>query len=148
VAGHPFVGPSGQLLDRALDAAGIDRSDTYVTNAVKHFKWTRAAGTKRRIHKKPSAREVRACRPWLEAEIAAVEPPAILALGATAAQSLFGAATKVTAQRGKLISTPLAAAGFVTVHPSAVLRAPGAERAIAERAFISDLKKVARHLSR
>ena len=148
LAGHPFVGPSGKLLDRALEEAGIDRGDTYVTNAVKHFKWTRTPGGKRRIHKKPSAREVRACRPWLEAEIAALEPPAILALGATAAQSLFGASTKVTVQRGKVIKTPLADAGFVTVHPSAVLRAPGPERAIAERAFMADLRKVSRYLAR
>ena len=148
IAGHPFVGPSGKLLDRALDAAGIDRGETYVTNAVKHFKWTRTPGGKRRIHKKPSAREVRACHPWLEAEITTLEPPAILALGATAAQSLFGATAKVSVQRGRLVKTPLAGAGFMTVHPSAVLRAPGPERALAEKAFIADLKKVARHLSR
>jgi DNA polymerase len=148
IAGHPFVGPSGQLLDRALEAAGVDRDTTYVTNAVKHFKWKPAPGGKRRIHQKPSSREVHACHPWLDAEIAAVKPPVILALGATAAQALFGPAMKVTVQRGKTLKTTLADAGFVTVHPSAVLRAPGDERAAAERAFVADLKKVARYLAK
>jgi len=148
IDGHPFVGPSGQLLNRSLEKAGIDRTSTYVTNAVKHFKWTRTPGGKRRIHKKPSSREVNACHPWLEAEIDVLKPAVILALGATAAQALFGPSTKVTVQRGKVLKTTLASAGFVTVHPSAVLRTPSAERAAAERALVADLAKVARYVAR
>ncbi|MDB4917436.1 MAG: Phage polymerase-related protein [Gemmatimonadetes bacterium] len=146
--GHPFVGPSGLLLDRALEAAGIERGDAYVTNAVKHFKWVPdSKGGKRRIHAKPSTKEVRACHPWLDAEIHVLQPKVILALGATAAQSLFGPATKVIAQRGRQLKTELAEMAFVTVHPSAVLRAPGAlERKQAEKEFVADLKKVARYL--
>ena len=147
LVGHPFVGPSGKLLDSALERAGLDRADAYVTNAVKHFKWVPAERGKRRIHKTPNAAEVRACHPWLDAEIAAVTPRIIVALGATAAKSVFGPTVKVTVQRGRVLRTPLAEAGFATVHPSSVLRAPGDLRADAEKAFMADLKKVARYLA-
>jgi DNA polymerase len=147
-AGHPFVGPSGKLLDSALEQAGIDRGDAYVTNAVKHFKWVPDANGKRRIHKTPAAGEIRACHPWLEAELATVKPRVVVALGATAAKALFGPEFRVTAQRGRAVDTSLAEAGFATVHPSAVLRSPGDLRAEAERAFVDDLKKVAQYLAR
>jgi uracil-DNA glycosylase family protein len=146
-AGHPFVGPSGQLLDRALARAGLDRRDAYVTNVVKHFKWVPDPEGKRRIHKTPNASEIRACRPWLDAELSVVTPRVIVALGATAAKALFGPSIRVTAQHGRIIRTPLAEAGFATVHPSAVLRAPSSElRADAEAQFLGDLKKVANYL--
>ena len=148
LAGHPFVGPSGRLLDAALERAGIDRTDAYVTNAVKHFKWVPDGSGKRRIHKTPDSSEIRACHPWLEEEIAALEPRVILALGATAARALFGPTFRVTVQRGKALRTPLAEAGFATVHPSAVLRAPSELRQDAEKAFVGDLKKVARYLAK
>ena len=122
LAGHPFVGPAGRLLDRALAAAGIDRQSVYVTNAVKHFKWEPRG--KRRIHQKPNAREVRACRPWLDAEIRAVRPRAVVCLGATAAQALLGKEFRVTQRRGELLATPLAPIVLATVHPSSILRAP------------------------
>jgi DNA polymerase len=147
LAGQPFVGPSGKLLDSALERAGLDRSSAYVTNAVKHFKWVPAERGKRRIHKSPNTLEIRACHPWLDAEIAAVTPRVIVALGATAAKSLFGPKVRVTVQRGRVLRTPLAEAGFATVHPSSVLRAPGDLRAEAEKAFVADLKKVARYLA-
>ncbi|HET9013505.1 MAG TPA: UdgX family uracil-DNA binding protein [Gemmatimonadaceae bacterium] len=147
LAGRPFVGPSGRLLDAALERVGLDRGDTYVTNAVKHFKWVPDPGGKRRIHKTPNASEIRACNPWLDAELAVVKPRVVVALGATAAKALFGRSFRVTAQRGRVVSTPLADAGFATVHPSAVLRTPGEERADAERAFVNDLRKVARWLA-
>jgi DNA polymerase len=147
-AGHPFVGPSGKLLDSALERAGLDRSDAYVTNAVKHFKWVPDGSGKRRIHKTPAASEIRACHPWLEEEIAALEPRIIVALGATAAKALFGPTFRVTAQRGRAVRTPLAEAGFATVHPSSVLRTPGDLREEAEKAFVADLRKVARYLAR
>ena len=147
-AGHPFVGPSGRLLDGALERAGLDRREAYVTNAVKHFKWVPDPNGKRRIHKTPSTSEVRACHPWLDEEIAVVQPRVIVALGATAAKAVFGPQTRVTTQRGRTLRTPLAEAGFATVHPSAVLRAPGDLRAEAEKAFVDDLKKVARYLAR
>jgi len=147
-AGHPFVGPSGRLLDSALERAGLDRKDAYVTNAVKHFKWVPDPSGKRRIHKTPGSSEIRACHPWLEEEIAVLEPRIILALGATAARALFGPTFRVTVQRGKALSTPLAEAGFATVHPSAVLRAPSDLRQDAEKAFVGDLKKVARYLAK
>src|SRR5512138_1006944 len=121
LAGHPFVGPAGRLLDRALEAAGIDRSAAYVTNAVKHFKWEPRG--KRRIHQKPTAGEVRACLPWLAAELAVVRPRAIVCLGATAAQALLGRGFKVTERRGELLSTPFAPVAMATVHPSSILRA-------------------------
>jgi DNA polymerase len=148
LAGHPFVGPSGRLLDSALERAGLDRGDAYVTNAVKHFKWVPDGSGKRRIHKTPSSSEVRACHPWLEAEIAVVKPRIIVALGATAAKAVFGPAIRVTVQRGRTLRTPLAEAGFATVHPSAVLRSPRELRGDAEAAFVDDLKKVARYLAR
>jgi uracil-DNA glycosylase family protein len=148
LAGLPFVGPSGRLLDVALERAGIDRKDAYVTNAVKHFKWVPAERGKRRIHKKPDRYEMRACHPWLEAELAVVTPRVIVALGATAADAVFGPKVKVLANRGKVLKTPLAEAGFTTVHPSAVLRTPSGDRAAAERAFFSDVKKVAAYLHR
>ena len=148
LAGRPFVGPSGRLLDSALERAGLDRADAYVTNAVKHFKWVPDGSGKRRIHKSPNASEIRACHPWLEEEIALIEPRIIVALGATAARALFGPTFRVTVQRGKTLRTPLAEAGFATVHPSAVLRSPSELRGDAEKAFVSDLRKVAGYLAR
>ena len=145
-AGRPFVGPSGRLLDSALAKAGIDRDATYVTNAVKHFKWTPDARGKRRIHKTPNAAEVRACHPWLDAEIAALRPRFILALGATAAKALLGPTVRVTRDRGKAIATELARAAFVTVHPSSILRALPADRDAAIASFEADLKKIARRI--
>ena len=145
LAGRPFVGPVGKLLDRALEEAGIDRVDVYVSNAVKHFKWTPRG--KRRIHEKPSAREIAACRPWLEAEIKVVQPEVIVCLGATAAQSLLGRNFRVTQQRGRLVASPLVPYLMATVHPSSILRAPDEETRRAERArFIEDLKVLARLL--
>ena len=146
--GHPFVGPSGRLLDSVLERAGLDRGDAYVTNAVKHFKWVPDGTGKRRIHKTPSSSEVRACHPWLDEEIAVVKPRVIVALGATAAKALFGPAIRVTAQHGKVIRTDLAEAGFATVHPSSILRAPSDVRAEAEAQMVADLKKVAKYLAR
>ena len=143
--GRPFVGPAGKLLDRALDEAGIDRARVYVTNAVKHFKWTPAPRGKRRIHKKPGAEEIRACRPWLDAEIAEVRPKVVVALGATAAQALLGRGFKVTERRGELIDTDLGALVSATVHPSSILRAPDdVSRASAYESFVRDLSSVAR----
>ena len=141
-AGQPFVGPAGRVLDEALDEVGIDRSRVYVTNVVKHFKWV--ARGKRRIHSKPNAREIRACRPWLEAELADVQPRVVVALGATAAQALLGASFRVTQQRGKpLEDTGLAPYVVATVHPASILRAPDPETREAEgRAFVHDLKVV------
>jgi uracil-DNA glycosylase len=145
LAGHPFVGPAGRLLDRALEAAGIDRRSAYVTNAVKHFKWE--ARGKRRIHQKPAAGEVRACWPWLAAEIEVVRPRAIVCLGATAAQALLGRAFKVTDRRGEILSTPLAGMAMATVHPSSILRAPDDETRRAELArFVEDLAHLAEAL--
>jgi uracil-DNA glycosylase len=142
LAGHPFVGPAGKLLDRCLKEAGIDRRSTYVTNAVKHFKWT-PRGT-RRIHSKPSSMEITACFPWLEAEIAAVKPDVLVALGATAAQALFGKAFRVTRDRGRPIPSRWAPHALATVHPSALLRAPDEETRHREiRHFIADLKAAA-----
>jgi DNA polymerase len=142
LSGHPFVGPAGRLLDECLVAAGIDRSQTYVTNVVKHFKWEPRG--KRRIHKKPNAREVTACRPWLEAEISLVKPKVIVCLGATAAQALLGPKFKVTKQRGQFIESTLAPYIMAPVHPSSILRAPDDEtRHKEKRKFIADLKRVA-----
>jgi uracil-DNA glycosylase len=142
LAGRPFVGPAGKLLDRCLVAAGIDHSRTYVTNAVKHFKWT--ARGPRRLHSKPGIREVAACFPWLEAEIATVAPKVIVALGATAAMALFGGAFRVTKERGRLVKTNLAPFALATVHPSSLLRAPDEETRRRETAlFIADLRVVA-----
>ena len=147
-AGHPFVGPSGKLLDRALEEAGIDRGDVYVTNAVKHFKWERGAKGQRRIHKKPNDTEIRACNPWLAEELRLVRPQVVVCLGATAAQALMGKTFRVTKERGKALP---AAFGTViaTVHPSSVLRAPsGDARAQAEREFLADVRKVAQYLAK
>jgi DNA polymerase len=146
--GKPFVGPAGAILDKAMDEAGIPRDEVYVTNAVKHFKWE-PRGT-RRLHSKPSAREVAACRPWLETEIRLVKPELIVCLGATAAQSLLGPAFRITKQRGQMIAdTHWAPAVTATYHPSALLRIPdeaGREKAYAE--FVDDLKKVARAMKK
>jgi|SRR5579871_2674648 len=145
LAGRPFVGPAGQLLERALDDAGIERNEVYVTNAVKHFKWIPRG--KRRIHERPNREEILACRPWLESEIGAVRPRAVLALGATAASSLFGAAVRVTRDRDKWIDSTLAPVAAVTVHPSSILRAPDDKsRHEAYRAFVADLKRIAARL--
>ena len=141
LSGHPFVGPAGKLLDRALEAAGIDRSVIYVTNVVKHFKWEPRG--KRRIHKKPSAREIAACRPWLDTEIELVKPRAIVCLGATAAQALLGKQFKVTAHRGELVPSTLAPIVVATVHPSAILRAPDDDTRREEMTrFVDDLRHV------
>ena len=147
-AGRPFVGPSGKLLDRALDAAGLAREDVYVTNAVKHFKWARDARTKRRIHQSPNAAEVRACSPWLQHEIGIVQPRVIVCLGATAAKALLGRTFSVLKSRGAANDSPLAEAVFATVHPSAVLRAPRDQRVLAERMFVADIRKVGRYLEK
>ncbi|HZS41838.1 MAG TPA: UdgX family uracil-DNA binding protein [Polyangia bacterium] len=145
LAGAPFVGPAGRLLDRALVAAGIDRARVYVTNVVKHFKWQPRG--KRRIHEKPNAREIEACMPWLDAEVAAVRPRAIVCLGATAAQALLGRAFRVTRDRGRLLPSPRAQLIMATVHPSAVLRAPDDDARRAELArLIDDLRVLARAL--
>jgi DNA polymerase len=146
-AGRPFVGPAGGLLDRALDAAGIDRDDVYVTNVVKHFKWKREEGTKRRIHSKPSAAEISACSPWLFEEISLVRPDAIVCLGATAATALLGRTFSVTKKRGVAIESEWAPFVFATVHPSAVLRAPSERRAKEEGAFFRDIKRIAAALA-
>jgi len=142
--GNPFVGPAGKLLDEALRQAGIDRSRVYVTNIVKHFKWSPAERGNRRIHKKPRYHEIEACRPWLDAELAVVKPKILVCLGATAAQSLLGKSFSVTRQRGQVVESPLAPLVMATVHPSSILRAQDSEsRETQMRAFIADLKKVA-----
>ena len=142
LAGRPFVGPAGRLLDQALDEAGIDRADVYVTNAVKHFKWI--ARGKRRIHQKPNWSEIAACRPWLEAEVAVVEPDVLVCLGATAAQALLGRGVRVTRDRGRQLESTLAPVAFATVHPSSILRAPDEESRRRERAlFVDDLRVAA-----
>ena len=143
--GKPFVGPAGRLFADALAQAGIDRSQTYVTNVVKHFKWEPRG--KRRIHKKPNAEEISACRPWLEAEIRVVKPNVIVALGATAAQALLGSKFRVTKQRGEFLESTLAPYVMATVHPASILRAPDDEtRRLEQRRFVQDLKKLARVL--
>ena len=145
--GEPFVGPAGALLDKALADAGISRADVYVTNAVKHFKWEPRG--KRRIHKKPRMSEIKACRPWLEAELRAVKPAVVVCLGATAAQSLLGASFKLMQARGTVQRGELSEKVVPTIHPSAVLRAPDAEgRRQAYEMLVSDLKVVARLLRR
>ena len=145
-AGRPFVGPSGRLLDVALKAAGIPRESAYVTNAVKHFKFVQPELTRRRLHKKPSAAEVRACRPWLIEEIRLVQPELIVALGSTAAQALLGNSFRVTANRGKVVKSEWGPV-IATVHPSAVLRAPPDVRDDAKREFFRDIARVGKHLS-
>jgi DNA polymerase len=139
--GRPFVGPAGRLFNKALAEAGIDRSSVYVTNAVKHFKFEERG--KRRIHKKPTSAESRACRPWLEEEISAIRPRTIVCLGATAAQSVFGPNYRVTQRRGEFEEHPWAPQATSTVHPSAILRAPDDQREIEYKKFVDDLKKIA-----
>ena len=139
VAGKPFVGPAGKIMDRALDEAGIDRSQVYVTNAVKHFKWEPRG--KRRIHQKPNSREIAACRPWLEAELRVVRPNLVVAMGATAAQTIFGPGFRVTRERGKVLSSKLAPKVLATVHPSSLLRQPDEESREREyKHFVADLR--------
>ncbi len=141
LAGHPFVGPAGRLLDRALEEAGIDRSLAYVTNVVKHFKWEPRG--KRRIHAKPNAVEITACRPWLDAELDLIRPRVLVCLGATAAQALLGRAFRVTQHRGEWIESPLAPYVMATVHPSSILRADTSEaRHAALAGFVQDLRLV------
>jgi uracil-DNA glycosylase len=140
-AGKPFVGPAGRVFDEALEAAGIDRSSVYVTNAVKHFKWQ--ARGKRRIHQKPNWTEITACRPWLEAELEVVKPRVLVLLGATAAQSLLGREFRVTQHRGELLDSGLAEAVTATVHPSSILRGEPADREANFAAFVDDLRVVA-----
>jgi uracil-DNA glycosylase family protein len=143
LAGRPFVGPAGRVLDEGLAAAGIDRSQVYVTNAVKHFKWEPRG--KRRIHQKPNWAEMTACRPWLEAELAVVKPDVLVCLGATAAQSLLGRQFRVTKMRGVPVESELAPNVVATVHPSSILRAPDeGARQEAMRDFVRDLKAVAK----
>lgn len=147
LAGHPFVGPAGKLLDRALEQAGIDRRIVYVTNVVKHFKWEPRG--KRRIHAKPNAGEISACRPWLETEIALVKPRVLVCLGATAAQALLGKSFKVSKQRGEFVESSLAPLVTATVHPSSILRAADDEARREEmKRFVADLKKVASAMAR
>ena len=144
-AGHPFVGPAGKLLDEALAEAGIDRANVYITNVVKHFKWSASERGKRRIHKKPRTVEISACRPWLDAELRVVKPQVLVCLGASAAQALLGKGFSVSRQRGQLVETTLAPFTTATVHPSSILRAPDDEaRHQQMRAFVDDLKKIAR----
>ena len=146
LSGRPFVGPAGKLLDRALEEAGIDRSKVYVTNVVKHFKFEPRG--KRRIHKKPAAEEIAACRPWLDTEIRVVNPRAIVCLGATAAQALLGRTFRLTHHRGEFIESPLAPLVTATVHPSSILRAPDDQSRHEEmQKFVDDLKVVARRLA-
>ena len=147
LAGRPFVGPAGQLLDRALDAAGVARGDAYVTDVVKHFKWQ--ARGKRRIHARPSTIEIGACLPWLEAELAAVKPEVLVCLGATAAQALLGRSFRVSTQRGQWVASRWAPRVMATVHPSSILRAPDddARRVEMER-FVADLARIPPVLSR
>jgi uracil-DNA glycosylase family protein len=147
LAGRPFVGPAGALLDRALQEAGIDRAEVYVTNVVKHFKWEPRG--KRRIHKKPNAAEIRACRAWLDAEIAVVKPAAIVCLGSTAAQAVIGPWFKVSTERATFVESPLAPLVTATVHPSSILRAPSDdERRLEMARFVADLKKIRRAIER
>jgi uracil-DNA glycosylase len=146
LAGKPFVGPAGRLLDKALEEVGIERRLAYVTNVVKHFKWE--ARGKRRIHQKPNAEEIGACRPWLDAELAVARPTILVALGATAAQALLGRQFRLTHHRGELVDSDLAPYVLATVHPSSILRAPGDEarrRAYAD--FVADLQVVAKLLA-
>jgi DNA polymerase len=142
--GHPFIGPAGRLLDEVLVEVGIDRSEVYVTNVVKHFKWDAAQRGKRRIHKKPRHSEIEACRPWLDAELKAVQPKVLVCLGASAAQGLLGTSFRVTRERGKLIPSNLASYVMATTHPSSILRAPDSNERARQRAeFVHDLKKIA-----
>jgi DNA polymerase len=142
LSGAPFVGPAGEVLDRALEEAGIDRREVYVTNVVKHFKWKPRG--KRRIHQKPNAAEVQACRPWLDAELASVTPSAIVCLGATAAQALISRDFRVTRDHGELLPSPFGPPIGATVHPSSVLRAPDSQaRQVAYTGLVDDLRRIA-----
>ena len=146
LAGHPFIGPAGQLLDRALQEAGIDRRDAYVTNSVKHFKWEPSG--KRRLHKKPSSREIAACRPWLEAEMRLIAPQVLVCLGSTAAQTVLGPEVRVLRDRGQFVLSDFSAQTFITVHPSSLLRAPDEETRARDYAhFVADLRLVAERLT-
>ena len=143
--GHPFVGPAGKILDSALGEAGIDRGVCYVTNAVKHFKWEPRG--KRRLHAKPGGRDIAACRPWLEAELAILRPRVLICLGATALDAILGAKYRVMRDRGRFFESPFAAKTFVTVHPSSLLRAPTEEERRAKYGeFVADLRIVAKAL--
>ena len=142
--GRPFVGPAGRLLDRCLTEVGIDREQAYVSNVVKHFKWTPRG--KRRMHSKPNALEIRACRPWLDAEIVVVKPQVLMCLGATAARALLGADFSVTRSRGVLVKSDIAPKVMATVHPSSILRAPDEDRQAETDRFIEDLRRAARLL--
>ena len=145
-AGAPFVGPAGRVLDDALEEAGIERRDAYVTNAVKHFKWKPGRG-KRRLHQKPNAEEIRACRPWLDAELRVVKPEIVVCLGATAAKALLGSGFRVTKQRGEFCEVDFAPLATATIHPSAILRIDDPDDRRAEtRALIADLRRVAERL--
>lgn len=144
LVGRPFVGPAGRLLDRSLEAAGIKRDQAYVSNVVKHFKWTPRG--KRRMHGKPNAGEIRACRPWLDAEIARVKPDVLVCMGATAAQALLGADFRVTKSRGKVMTSDLASHVIATVHPSSLLRLDDPDREAGIAAFVADLKIAAEAL--
>jgi uracil-DNA glycosylase family protein len=146
LAGKPFVGPAGKLLDKALEAAGIDRTQTYVTNVVKHFKWVPRG--KKRIHEKPNSGEIRACLPWFEWELRTVQPKIVVCLGATAAQAILGKQFRVTQERGKLVQSSIAGKVMATVHPSSILRAPDdATRRLEMQRFVADLKKVATYIA-
>ena len=137
--GHPFVGPAGAMLDKALEQAGLARTDVFLTNAVKHFKWEPRG--KRRIHQKPRVSEMRACRPWLDAELRIVKPHVVVCLGATAAQAVFGAQFKLMQQRGKVLASPVSPNTVATIHPAAVLRAPDEQaRREALASLVNDLK--------
>jgi DNA polymerase len=138
LAGEPFVGPAGRLLDQVLAELEVDRQQVYVTNAVKHFKWEPRG--KRRLHSKPNSREISACRPWLEAELQVVKPRLVVCLGATAAQAVFGPAFRVTKQRGQILPSPFAANAMATYHPSALLRAPAETRQQMRAEFTEDLQ--------
>jgi uracil-DNA glycosylase len=145
IAGHPFVGPAGRVLDEALREAGIDRGTVYVTNVVKHFKWVPAERGNRRIHKKPRYSEINACRPWLDTELKIVRPKVLVCLGATAAQALLGRKFSVTRQRGKRVISPLAPCVIATVHPSSILRARDADaRRVQMQQFVNDISQIAR----
>ena len=146
VAGKPFVGPAGKIMDQALEEAGIDRNEVYVTNAVKHFKWEPRG--KRRIHQKPNSREIAACRPWLEAELRVVRPNLVVAMGAIAAQAIFGRGFRVTRERGKVLSSKLAPRVLATVHPSSLLHQPDEESREREyKHFVDDLRAALRAVS-
>jgi uracil-DNA glycosylase family protein len=146
-AGEVFVGPAGRILDEALEEAGIDRRKAYVTNAVKHFKWKPSPRGKRRLHQRPDAGEMRACRPWLEAELAVVKPEALVCLGAVAAQSLLGPSFRITRERGRFLDSGLAPKVLATYHPSAILRAEGKDRELMRGELVADLGLVAQAIS-